>query len=132
MRAALLLIAVLATGPALVQTSLAQSSPAQMPAGLAPPPRFLAKDLLALCEGPDNSARLAGCLRYLQGAVAMYELTVAEAKDLSLFCAPREAPATLLRTQYVEWARDNADQLGQDAILALKLAMTDAFPCQGD
>jgi hypothetical protein len=127
MRVLLLLLAFLAAGPA-----LAQSSSTQMPAGMVPPPRFLAKDLLGLCEGPENSARLAGCLRYLQGAVAMYELAVGEAKDFSLFCAPREAPPGQLRSQYVDWAKENADQLGQDAIQAVKLAMVDAFPCQGD
>lgn len=105
---------------------------APMSSSLQPPPRFLGKDLAGLCEGPENSTRLAGCLRYLQGAVAMYELTVGEAKELSLFCAPREAPASLLRQQYIEWTKENADQLGQDAILTVKLALADAFPCAGD
>lgn len=104
----------------------------QTPAALQPPPRFLAKDLQALCDGADGSARLAGCLRYLQGAVALYELAVAEGKDLTWFCAPREAPASMLRQQFVEWARDNADQMGADAIQAVKLALADAYPCQGD
>lgn len=107
-------------------------TPAQTPAALQPPPRFLAKDLQALCEGADGSTRLAGCLRYLQGAVALYELAVADGKDLTWFCAPREAPASMLRQQFVEWARDNADQMGSDAIQAVRLALADAYPCQGD
>jgi hypothetical protein len=110
--------------------SVAQQAPAQNPGGsLAPPPKFLARDLQALCDGAEGSARLAGCLRYLQAAVAMYELAVAE-KELTWFCAPREAPATLLRQQFVEWAKENGDQMGQEAIQAVRLAMADAFPCQ--
>lgn len=99
---------------------------------LAPPPKFLAKDLQGLCDGPEGSARLVGCLRYLQASVAMYEMAVAESKDMTWFCAPREAPAALLRQQFVEWAKENPDQMGQDAIQAVRLALTDAFPCQGD
>lgn len=103
----------------------------QAPGGtLAPPPKFLARDLQALCDGGEGSARLAGCLRYLQASVAMYEMAVAESKDLAWFCAPREAPATVLRQQFVDWAKENGDQLGQEAIQAVRAAMTDAFPCQ--
>lgn len=130
MRALLFAMTLLVAGSVSAQAQ--SQNPVGMPPGLQPPPRFLAKDLVGLCEGPENSVRLAGCLRYLQGAVAMYELVVGEAKELSLFCAPREAPSVLLRQQYVEWAKDNADQLNQEAILAVKLAMADAFPCQGD
>lgn len=123
----LLFMLVLMTGASAFAQSQAPMSPS-----LAPPPRFLGKDLAALCEGAEGSARLSGCLRYLQGAVAMYELSVGEAKDLSLFCAPREAPGSLLRQQYMEWVRENADQMGQDAIQTVRLALADAFPCQGD
>ncbi|WP_341894515.1 Rap1a/Tai family immunity protein [Ferrovibrio terrae] len=113
--------------------AFAQPAPNLNPTGnLAPPPKFLAKDLLGLCEGPEGSARLAGCLRYLQAAVAMYEMAVAESKDMTWFCAPREAPSALLRQQFVEWAKENPDQIGQEAIQAVRLALTDAFPCQGD
>lgn len=125
MRAVLSALVLLTALPVLAQ-------PAPMSSSLQPPPRFLGKDLAALCDGPENSARLAGCLRYLQGAVAMYELTVGEAKELNLFCAPREAPASLLRQQYAEWAKENGDQLTQDAILTVKQALADAFPCAGD
>ncbi|MEK9968423.1 MAG: Rap1a/Tai family immunity protein [Ferrovibrio sp.] len=111
----------------------AQSNPSLNPTGnLAPPPKFLGRDLLALCEGPEGGARLAGCQRYLQAAVAMYELIIAEGKELTLFCAPREAPPVLLRQQFVEWAKDNADQMAQDAIQTVRQALADAFPCQGD
>jgi hypothetical protein len=110
--------------------ALAQGNPAANP--LAPPPKFFAKDLQALCDGAEGSARLAGCLRYMQAAVAMYEQVVAEAKDVTWFCAPREAPASLLRTQFVEWAKENPDQMGQEAIQAVRQALADAFPCQGD
>lgn len=106
----------------------------QQPAGQSPatdaPPRFLASDMTALCEAADNSARQIACLRYLQGAVAMYEIMVTEGKELTWFCAPREAPASLLRQQYLDWARENPDQAGADAIQAVKAALTDAFPCQ--
>lgn len=128
-------VAILALALALAfafSASAQQQGPAPTPAALQPPPRFLAKDLQVLCEGADGSARLAGCLRYLQGAVALYELAVAEGKDLTWFCAPREAPASMLRQQFVEWARDNADQMNSDAIQAVKLALADAYPCQGD
>jgi hypothetical protein len=108
----------------------AQQNPAQNPGGnLAPPPKFLGRDLQALCDGAEGSVRLAGCLRYLQASVAMYELAVTE-KELAWFCAPREAPAAMLRQQFVEWAKENGDQLGQDAIQTVRLAMTDAYPCQ--
>lgn len=111
--------------------AVAQQNPAQNPGGsLAPPPKFLGRDLQVLCDGAEGSARLAGCLRYLQASVAMYEMAVTESKDLAWFCAPREAPAGLLRQQFVEWAKENGDQLGQEAIHAVRLAMTDAFPCQ--
>lgn len=114
----------------LASTAGAQQTPAQNPGGsLAPPPKFFARDLLALCEGAEGSPRMAGCLRYLQASVAMYEMAVAE-KELAWFCAPREAPAALLRQQFVEWAKENSDQMGQEAIQAVRLAMTDAFPCQ--
>ncbi len=103
----------------------------QNPTGnLAPPPKFFGLDLQALCDGAEGSARLAGCLRYLQASVAMYELMVSDGKEITWFCAPREAPATLLRQQFVEWAKENGDQLGQEAIQTVRLAMTDAFPCQ--
>lgn len=119
-------LALAVTLPALAQ------QPAPQAAALQPPPRFLAKDLQALCDGAEGSARLAGCLRYLQGAVAIYELAVAEGKDLTWFCAPREAPPAMLRQQFVEWARDNADQMGSEAVQAVKQALADAYPCQGD
>lgn len=115
---------------------LAPAAVAQTPANptgsLAPPPKFLARDLQTMCDGAEGSARVTGCLRYMQAAVAMYELAVTEAKDLTWFCAPREAPPALLRQQFTEWAKENPDQLGQEAILAVRLALVDAFPCQGD
>jgi len=111
--------------------SVAQQNPAMNPGGsLAPPPKFLGRDLQALCDGAEGSPRMAGCLRYLQASVAMYELIIADGKEITWFCAPREAPAALLRQQFVEWARENGDQLGQEAIQAVRQAMTDAFPCQ--
>jgi len=113
--------------PALAQTPAAQPA---MPAANTPPPPFLARDLNALCEAADGSARQTGCLRYLQGAVAMYEIMANEGKELTWFCAPREAPAALLRQQYLDWARETPDQAGIDAIQAVKLALSDAFPCQ--
>jgi hypothetical protein len=112
--------------------AMAQTASGSNPAGsLAPPPKFLGRDLQALCEGPDGSARLSGCLRYLQASVAIYELAAAE-KELTWFCAPREAPAALLRQQFLEWAKDNTDQMGLDAIQTVRQALADAFPCQGD
>lgn len=115
----------------LVPVASAQQASSMDPGGsLAPPPKFLARDLQDLCDGAEDSPRLAGCLRYLQASVAMYEMAVTESKDLAWFCAPREAPSTLLRRQFVEWAKDNGDQLEQDAIVAVRQAMTDAFPCQ--
>ena len=122
---------------ALVAACLAPAAFAQAPASnptgsLAPPPKFLARDLQAMCESAEGSARLTGCLRYMQAAVAMYELAVTEAKDLTWFCAPREAPPVLLRQQFIEWTKENPDQLAQDAILAVRMALIDAFPCQGD
>lgn len=127
MRHLITLLATLLALPALAQAPSAQPP---LPAANTPPPRFLAKDLTGLCEAADGSARQTGCLRYLQGTVAMYELMVSEGKELTWFCAPREAPASLLRQQYVEWAREHPDQAGLDAIQAVKLALSDAFPCQ--
>lgn len=119
--AVLLLAVFLTASPLLAQTA---------PSGITPPPKFLAKDLLAFCEANEGSARLVGCQRYLLGAVAMYELIVADGKEMTWFCAPREAPAALLRQQYVEWAKENADQMELDAIQAVRIALSDAFPCQ--
>jgi len=117
----------------LAPAAFAQPAPNLNPTGnLAPPPKFLAKDLQGLCDGAEGSPRLAGCLRYMQGTVAMYELVATENKELTWFCAPREAPPALLRQQFVEWAKDNPDQMGQEAIQAVRLALADAFPCQGD
>lgn len=127
MRPFIVLLTTLLALPALAQAPAAQPA---MPAANTPPPRFLARDLTGLCEAADNSMRQTGCLRYLQGAVAMYELTVTEGKELTWFCAPREAPAALLRQQYLEWAKENPDQAGTEAIQAVKLALSDAFPCQ--
>lgn len=125
MRYLVILIMVLAAMPALAQ------APATPSGANTPPPRFLAKDMTTLCEAADNSTRQTGCLRYLQGAVAMYELMAGEGgKELTWFCAPREAPAALLRQQYLDWAKENPDQAGLDAIQAVKLALSDAFPCQ--
>lgn len=103
---------------------------AQMSSALQPPPPFLGRDLLALCQGAEGSPQRAGCLRYLQAAVAMYEAMVGEGKEISWFCAPREAPAANLRQQFMEFGADNADDMNQDAIKAVRLALTDAFPCQ--
>lgn len=127
MRCLTILILMAFAVPALAQTPAA---PPAMPAANTPPPPFLARDLIALCEAADGTARQTGCLRYLQGAVAMYEIIVNDGKELTWFCAPREAPAALLRLQYVEWAKENADQAGIDAIQSVKLALSDAFPCQ--
>ena len=107
-----------------------QQPASQLPAANTPPPRFLAKDMTALCEAADNSPRQTACLRYLQGAVAMYEIMAADGKDITWFCPPREAPAGLFRQQYLEWIRENPDQGGLDAIQAVKAALSDAFPCQ--
>ncbi len=113
------------------EAALAQ--PAQNPGGsLAPPPKFLTRDLQAMCDGAEGSARLAGCLRYMQAAVAMYELIIADGKEITWFCAPRDAQPALLRQQFVEWMRDNSDQMGVEAIQGVRLALADAFPCQGD
>ena len=115
----------------LVSVAAAQQNPAMNPGGsLAPPPKFLGRDLQVLCDSAEGSARLTGCLRYLQASVAMYELIVADGKEITWFCTPREAPAALLRQQFVEWAKENGDQLGLDAIQTVRQAMTDAFPCQ--
>lgn len=122
----LLFLAVSTAAPA--QTAPAADS--GMPAGLAPPPKFLAKELLAACQAADGSQQQRGCLRYLQGATAMYNLVAADGKDPGWFCTPRDAPAEMLRQQFVSWAQDNADQMGVEAIQALRLALADAFPCQ--
>lgn len=127
MRRLIILMAMCLASPAVAQAPAGQPS---MPPANTPPPRFLAKDLTLLCEAADNSARQTGCLRYLQGAVAMYEIMVSEGKELTWFCAPREAPAALLRQQYLDWAKETPDQAGIEAIQAVKLALTDAFPCQ--
>ena len=108
----------------------ARQGAASMPDALAPPPRFLARDLAAICEAADGTVRQTGCLRYLQGAVAMYDLAVGEGQELTWFCAPREAPAGLLRQQFSEWARENADQGELDASHAVRMALADGFPCQ--
>lgn len=119
----------LPAGAVLAQNA-GQNSAGQMPAALQPPPPFLGRDLLALCQAADGSAERRGCLRYLQGAVAMYEALLSEGKEVSWFCPPREAPATMLRQQFVEYGEQNADDMAQDAIKAVRFAMTDAFPCQ--
>ncbi|MFC3674744.1 Rap1a/Tai family immunity protein [Ferrovibrio xuzhouensis] len=125
----LLFLATSAVAPA--QTAPATpSADSSMPAGLAPPPKFLAKDLLTGCQAADGSVQQRGCLRYLQGAAAMYNLIAADGKDPGWFCTPRDAPAEMLRQQFVSWAQDNADQMGLEAIQALRLALADAFPCQ--
>ncbi|HLT76675.1 MAG TPA: Rap1a/Tai family immunity protein [Ferrovibrio sp.] len=119
---------------ALFATSAAAQTPgqydAQLPAANVPPPPFLTRDMTALCEAADSSPEQIACLRYLQGAVAMYELTVAEGTELTWFCAPREAPGSLLRQQFLNWAADNPDQADTDAIQAVRAALSDAFPCQ--
>ncbi len=114
----------------LSNAALAQTPGAQMPNALQPPPPFLGRDLLALCQGAEGSPQRAGCLRYLQAAVAMYEAMVGEGKEISWFCAPREAPAASLRQQFMEYGADNVEDMNQDAIKAVRLALTDAFPCQ--
>jgi len=123
----LLLVLLPLSGVAVAQTAPADGA---MPNALVPPPKFLARDLLAACEAADGSAQQRGCQRYLQGAAAMYDLAVSEGKDMVWFCTPRDAPPGLLRQQFVSWARDNADQMGLEAIQALRLALADAFPCQ--
>ncbi|WP_341704951.1 Rap1a/Tai family immunity protein [Ferrovibrio sp.] len=129
--ALLLCSLILATQPAGAQQTAAPADAGAMPAALQPPPKFLARDLLAGCEAADGTARQTGCLRYLLGAAAMYELAVgAGGKELGWFCTPRDAPAALLRQQYVAWAKDNADQMTLEAIQAVRLALADAFPCQ--
>jgi hypothetical protein len=115
---------------ALAQAANNAADSSGMPAALAPPPKFLGKDLLAACQAADGSPSLRGCLRYLQGAAAMYNLAAAEGKDPGWFCTPRDAPAEMLRQQFLSWAQDNADQMAQDAIQVLRLALADAFPCQ--
>ena len=60
----------------------------------------------------------------------MYNLAAAEGKDPGWFCTPRDAPAEMLRQQFLSWTQDNADQMGVEAIQALRLALADAFPCQ--
>ncbi|MBP6819441.1 MAG: hypothetical protein KBC46_09075 [Ferrovibrio sp.] len=134
---ALMFAALLAAGAAQMPLSLMSGSMlpvssawAQMSSALQPPPPFLGKDLLALCQAPDASPQRSGCLRYLQAAVAMYEALVGEGKEISWFCAPREAPAATLRQQFVEYGADNADDMAQDAIKAVRMALSDAFPCQ--
>lgn len=109
----------------------AGASLAQQPAALqGPAPAFLGKDLATLCEANDGSAAQTGCLRFLQGALAMYELAVNEGKELTWFCAPREAPAGLLRRQFLEYAAENADAMKEDAIKTVRAAFTEAFSCQ--
>jgi hypothetical protein len=115
--------------PLQAQTA-APSADSGMPAGLAPPPKFMGKDLLAACQAADGSQQQRGCLRYLQGAAAMYNLAATEGKDPGWFCTPRDAPAEMLRQQFLDWAQDNADQMGLEAIQVLRLALADAFPCQ--
>ncbi|HEX6958929.1 MAG TPA: Rap1a/Tai family immunity protein [Ferrovibrio sp.] len=131
-----LLFAIALAMPALAQNEPSEPSsapdamPKELMPSLTPPPRFLARDLTASCEAADGSARQLGCLRYLQGVTAMYDLIAAEGKDPGWFCTPRDAPSNMLRQQYLGWASENADQMNLDAIQAVRLALTDAFPCQ--
>jgi hypothetical protein len=118
------------SGPFLAIMLVVGAAQAQMPNALQPPPPFLGKELLGLCQAAEGSAQRSGCLRYLQAAVAMYEALVGEGKEISWFCAPREAPATLLRQQFVAYAVENTEDMAQDAIKAVRIAFTDAFPCQ--
>ncbi|WP_374631010.1 Rap1a/Tai family immunity protein [Ferrovibrio sp.] len=104
---------------------------AQMPSALQPPPPFLGRDLAGLCREADGSAGQTGCLRYLQAAVAMYELVLTEGRDNAWFCAPRDVPPATLRKQFLEFVGEATDQeLGKEAIQLVRQAFTDAFPCQ--
>lgn len=123
-------LAVLPPPQVAAQTAQSQGAAQELPPELAPPPPFLARDLAAMCRAAEGSAQQSGCRRYLQAALTMYELIVAEGTELTWFCAPREAPAGLLRRQYLDWVTENGEQMELDAIRAVRLALADAFPCQ--
>lgn len=120
-------LAVTGLGLALLVSAAAS---AQMPAALQPPPPFLGSDLLRLCKESDNSPGQNQCLRFMQGAVLMYELVLAEHAEKAWFCPPREAPPALLRKNFLEYAAEAPDELKQDAIKVLKASLVDGYPCQ--
>ncbi len=104
---------------------------AQMPAALQPPPPFLGRDLAGLCREADGSSGQTGCLRYLQAAVAMYEMVLTEGRDNAWFCAPRDVPSATLRKQFLDFAGEaTEEELGRQAIQLVRQAFTEAFPCQ--
>ncbi len=110
---------------------LPMTAGAQKLSALQPPPPFLGRDLAGLCREADGSAGQAGCLRYLQAAVAMYELVLAEGRENAWFCAPRDVPPATLRKQFLDFAADaTPEELGKDAIQTLRQAFGEAFPCQ--
>lgn len=109
---------------------LGQTAWAQMPAALQPTPPFLGSDLLRLCREPDGSGAQGQCLKFLQGAVQMYELVLVENPDKAWFCPPRDAAPALLRKNFLEYAAEAGDELRQEAIKILKSALVDGYPCQ--
>lgn len=85
-----------------------------------------APDLLRDCTVPGPAP---ACTAYLRGALAMYEAVGAEQRELAWFCPRPDIEPTQLRRFFVEWANENRAAVAGPAILAVKAAMQDAFPC---
>ncbi|HYM33627.1 MAG TPA: Rap1a/Tai family immunity protein [Candidatus Cybelea sp.] len=84
-----------------------------------PPANQTGRQLVAQCEAPAHQA----CLDTL------HALTAKMSDDPGM-CLPEEYDPEQVRDAYLDWAKDNPDELGKPAEETVREAMRDAFPCE--
>lgn len=79
------------------------------------------RQLAEQCKG--QGSERAACIAFLKQGIER----IGETDD---FCLPVEFDPAQVRDAYIAWAADAPDELSKPALMALKAALIEQFPCE--
>ncbi len=84
------------------------------------------REFARACNDP---AAHTACETILRDEVAQHDAGLQAGKDELSYCAPRDVDGPQLARVFVDWARDNDNQLDQPQLLVIRQALSESYPC---
>ncbi len=101
-------------------------------------PALLVAATAALAQAPTgrdfakacaDAAGRAPCETILRDEVAQHDAGLQTGKDELSYCAPRDVDGPQLARVFLDWARDNDNQLDQPQLAVIRQALSESYPC---
>ncbi len=84
------------------------------------------REFARACNDP---AGRTACESILREEVAQHDASLQAGKDELSYCAPREVDGPQLARVFLDWARDNDNQLDQPQLAVIRQALSESYPC---